>query len=622
MKQTFQYHQTSVNRWLQTEKNTDAEALKSHATMEIVKKAVEEYDNVTVVSAQWEEAHGEWEEVFHVVLNEEGYGAHPATIQIYCPLSWNGRFLGCTGGGIRTLHLYEILGRENRIIMPFNAVANGFATANTDGGVPGDVFSFGLDEETKKIDYELILNLAYRSTHSMSVLAKKVVEAVYGEKPAYSYLQGASGGGRQTLTEAQLYPEDYDGYWAVDPAINWTGMCMSEVWALIVMNEEKHILTPPKMEVFRREAIRQSGGKFDFIETADVPDFNPDSCIGMEAEDGTITSEDARIMKKIFDGPNTRDGHFLWYGFRPGTHFWSSGVLGEAGGGCHMRRMENGKYKPVMNSMFESIINTWVTRDMKFDWSNAGYKGIENAYKESHRVIGCMESNNPDLYEAKQCGAKILLTHSVNDDTIPSDGTIDYYKRVVAYMGDEKDVQDYLRLFMTPGGGHTDLVSPGLSLTSAIGMTALMKWVEEGEAPEMLEGLQYDFEQDTPVLIGNVSLYCLDKPSRCIDLSATPAYEKRNESNPDQRFTKKSTFKEILADEEGAQILKKYVGALLENPMMASMIDAGIGQIQKLMPDKGLQETLLQCMDELFRLKKEDTIVINPYYGKEERKEL
>lgn len=100
------------------------------------------------------------------------------------------------------MHLYEILGRENRIIMPFNAVANGFATANTDGGVPGDVFCFGLDEETKKIDYELILNLAYRSTHSMSVIAKKVIEAVYGEKPAYSYLQGASGGGRQTLTEA------------------------------------------------------------------------------------------------------------------------------------------------------------------------------------------------------------------------------------------------------------------------------------------------------------------------------------------------------------------------------------------------------------------------------------
>lgn len=233
-----------------------------------------------------------------------------------------------------------------------------------------------------------------------------------------------------------------------------------------------------------------------------------------------------------------------------------------------------------------------------------------------------MECNNPDLNEAKDNGAKILLTHSVNDDTIPSDGTIDYYKRVVAYMGEEKTVQKYLRLFMIPGGGHTDLASPGLNLTSSIGMTALMKWVEEGEAPETLEGLQYDFEQDTSVLTGNISLYCLDRSSRCISLTPTPAYAKRNESNPDQRFTKKSTFKEILADKEGADILKKYVGALLENPMMASMLGAGIGQVQKLMPDRGLQKTLQQCMEELFELKKKETTAVNPYYGKSERKEL
>lgn len=241
---------------------------------------------MSVISAEWKPAHDNWKEVFHVVLKEEGYGTNPATINVYCPLDWNGRYLACTGGGIRTLHLYEILGRENRIVMPFNAVANGFATANTDGGVAGDVFDFGLDEETGAIDYELILNLAYRSTHTMSVIAKKVITAIYGEAPKFSYMQGASGGGCQSLTEAQLYPDDFDGYWAVDPAINWNEMFLTDCWGFMVMNNENHVLASGKMEVFRTEAVRQNGGHYGFIETAKMPEFDPASCIGMDSKDG------------------------------------------------------------------------------------------------------------------------------------------------------------------------------------------------------------------------------------------------------------------------------------------------------------------------------------------------
>lgn len=613
MAQKFHYNQTSINQWIETEANPAPEKLKERATIEAIREALKEDKNVTVVSAEWEPAHGDWKEVLRVVLSEEGYGAHPATIQVFCPLDWNGRFLACTGGGIRTHHMYEILGRENRIVMPFNAVANGFATANTDGGVPGDVFSFGLDEETKKIDYELILNLAYRSTHSMTVLAKKVIEAVYGEKPEYCYMQGASGGGRQTLTEVQIYPGDYDGFWSVDPAINWNEMIVSDCWGFIVMHQEKHVITPAKMGVFRSAAIKANGGRYDFIETSEMPQFDPAECVGMDSADGAITEEDARVMKLIFDGPKTEDGHFRWYGFRPGTHFWSSGAIGEQGGGCNIRKAEDGTYYPIMNSMFEDIVNAWVTRDMQYDWTKVDYRGLDEFFKEAVRVTGCMECNNPDLYEAKESGAKILLTHAVNDDTIPSDGTIDYYKRVVDYMGDEKEVQKFLRLFMTPGGGHTDIASPGLNLTTSIGMTALMKWVENGEAPQTMDGLQYDFEQNEPILTGKVSLYCMDEPSKCVELKETEAYAKKDAFDPTKRFNSKSTFKEIQADPEGKAILDKYLGALLENPMMGAMLGAGIGQVQKLMPNKEIQDKISQCMEELFELKKEKT---DRYYGK------
>lgn len=617
MSQKFTYNKKSINEWIETEPNTNAEALRARATVETVEEAIKEYKNVSVVSAEWKPAHDNWKEVFHVVLKEEGYGTTPATINVYCPLDWNGRYLACTGGGIRTLHLYEILGRENRIVMPFNAVANGFATANTDGGVAGDVFDFGFDEKTGSIDYELILNLAYRSTHTMAVIAKKVITAIYGEAPKFSYMQGASGGGRQSLTEAQIYPDDFDGYWAVDPAINWNEMFITDCWGFIVMTNENHVVAPGKMDVFRKEAVRQNGGRYGFIETSEMPVFDPATCIGMDSKDGPITAEDARVAKLIFDGPKTESGKAIWYGYRPGTHFWSSGALGETGGGCHIKKQDDGSYKAVMNSMCEQIYDSWIMRDKHYDWAQLDYKGLNDFYKESNRVIGCLECNNPDLSAAKACGTKVLLTHAVNDDTIPSDGTVDYYKRVVACMGDEKDVENYLRLFMTPGGDHTGLASPGLSLTMAEGMTTLMKWVEEGVAPETVEGIQYDFYQNAALLKGEVSRYTLDNPSKCLSVEELPAYAKHSDVDPLQKFTVKSTIREIQADEEGNAILNKYAGALLANPAMAGMLDASIGQLQKLMPNKALQENLAKAIEELTQLRYKQRVRVNTVYGSE-----
>lgn len=527
--QTFSYEKTAINRWLKTEKNPNTDALKARCTKETVQKTISAFPNVSLISAAIEPAMEDRPESFHIVLSEAGYGTTPATINIFCPMDWNGRFLGCTGGGVRTLHLYEVMGRENRIAMPFNAISNGFATANTDGGVPGEAFAFGLDEE-------------------------------------------------------------------------------------------KHIVSPQKMELFRSEAIRQSHAEYDFIESADMPDFDPYSCVGLEAKDGIVSKENARIAKIIFDGPRTRDGHFLWYGFRPGTHFWSSGILGEPGG-CYYKQLEDSSYIPVINTLAANYINSWLKRDMNYNWQNITYREFEELFYQSLRDMGCMECNNIDLYNASQCSAKILLTHAVNDDTIPSDGTLDYYKRVVARYGNESEVNRYLRLFLTPGGGHTDLVQPGLSLTMAEGMTAIMKWVENGEEPTVLSGLWYDFEQNAPILTGKISLYQFDGKNRCFDLAETPAYATRNTgslASKDSRFNEDSTIKEIKADTEANEILNRHIGYLLENPAMASAEGMTIGKLRKFIPQQSIKAKITTCMEELFALKEtntSDTADMHHYYG-------
>ncbi len=85
------------------------------------------------------------------------------------------------------------------------ALAGGYATASTDTGHTGNSPSFIPGHPEKVRDF------ADRAVHEMTVAAKAILAKNYGRAPRYSYFNGCSTGGRQALTEAQRYPEDYNG---------------------------------------------------------------------------------------------------------------------------------------------------------------------------------------------------------------------------------------------------------------------------------------------------------------------------------------------------------------------------------------------------------------------------
>ena len=96
------------------------------------------------------------------------------------------------------------------------ALNRGYATASTDTGhsTPGGAWALGHPE--------LVIDFGYRAIHEMTVKAKAIVEAFYGNGPRLSYFVGCSTGGRQGLMEAQRFPNDYDGIVAGAPANYWT----------------------------------------------------------------------------------------------------------------------------------------------------------------------------------------------------------------------------------------------------------------------------------------------------------------------------------------------------------------------------------------------------------------
>src|SRR5262249_62361469 len=100
-------------------------------------------------------------------------------------------------------------------------VARGFATWGTDSGHEAakqpEIFSFALNEEA-------LVNFAYASYKKTRDAARRITLAYYDRAPEKIYFYGGSEGGREGLTMAQRFPNDYEGIVSAVPVINFVGM--------------------------------------------------------------------------------------------------------------------------------------------------------------------------------------------------------------------------------------------------------------------------------------------------------------------------------------------------------------------------------------------------------------
>src|SRR5439155_868617 len=76
-----------------------------------------------------------------------------------------------------------------------------------------------------------------------------------------------------------------------------------------------------------------------------------------------------------------------------------------------------------------------------------------------------------------------FLWHGLADQLIPAQGTIDYFKRVQQQMGGAEKTSQFARLFLAPGVDHG---FRGAGPTPTGQMEAIIRWVEQGQAPDKL----------------------------------------------------------------------------------------------------------------------------------------
>lgn len=428
-----------------------------------------------------------------IVVQHKTSGDYTENIYIWLPLKWNERFLGCGGGGLQTM-LDPRMFSFGRISTMLSGLINGFATAATDGGLSTEdrKMAWGLDQETGELDYDLIKNWSHRSLHTMTLVAKRVIETLYGKKPNYSYYQGASTGGRMGLVEAQAYPQDYDGVWSDAPATNFARFQMSGSWPEYVMNWHHNIISKAKMNAFRTAALEQFANDKGYIEQLDPVAFDPFSIVGQETEDGPITEADAETIAEIYQGPHTQDGKKLFYGLRPETDTWNQHGLGL----ITYLKDKKGKEWPFEFIVPETYVGSWVIEDPKWTYLGMSRKQYEDLFRYSQEKFkDIIKGENADLTAFKKNGGKLMMSHCAGDALVFADGTVELYKRICDYLGGEGQAQDNVRFYLTPAGSHCMYAELGLTLSD--GMIALMKWVEDNKAPETLPLEKYAMVPNT-----------------------------------------------------------------------------------------------------------------------------
>jgi hypothetical protein len=380
---------------------------------------------------------------------------------------WNGRFRGTGGGGYA----------GGTIASLDTPVGKGYVVAATDTGNAVGNATFALDAQGKQA-WSRLRDNAYLGIHDMTRVGKTLTRAFYGNPPRYAYFVGGSTGGRQALTEAQRYPEDYDGILALYPAMARDRYVPAQLWPQILMRDAHDFLTKEKRDAATAAAIKAcdtgDGAKYGVIDDPTRCTYDPAALVGTKIGDGVFTATDAQVIREIWEGPKAHDGTRLWWGPMRGADL---SILAQADG------------TPLQGKPSEEGLDWFryfLVLDPQWDWRSVTQAEFELLFKQSveeHSTI--YGGDDPDLMAFRARGGKLLIVHGWADQIVPPQESIAYYRSVEQRMGGARPISDFLRLFLVPGGDH-GFGSPAPSPSPAEMIGALLAWVEQGHAPSQL----------------------------------------------------------------------------------------------------------------------------------------
>lgn len=346
------------------------------------------------------------------------------------------------------------------------AIRRGYAAAGTDTGHSGGGAGFAMGHPEKLIDF------GYRAVHEMTVKAKALIAAYYGNGPKLSYWNGCSSGGKQGLKEAQRFPNDYDGIIAGAPANYWTHLMIATLWAAhATLKDPASYIPPAKYPLIHRAVLDAcdslDGVKDGVLENPMRCNFDPKVllCQGDDKAD-CLTALQVEAVHKIY-GPvtNPRTHQEIFPLLEPGSELGWSALAG--GPGPLPIPVEHFKYVVFKDP-------SWDFKTLNFDSDVALADKLDG---------GLLNATDPNLKDFFARGGKLLQYHGWNDQLIAPRNSIDYYKSVEEKLGGPAKLQGNYRLFMVPGMAHC---GGGDGPSSFDMVSAIEQWVEQNKPPDQI----------------------------------------------------------------------------------------------------------------------------------------
>lgn len=409
---------------------------------------------------------------------------------------WNGKIEMLGNGGYSSAISYGSMA---------SLLQQGYATLGTDTGHTGDDPLPFIQGATNP---EIIVDWGHRAVHESVVNAKLVLEKYYRKHELHAYFNGCSTGGHQAFMEVQRYPDDFDGVIAGDPGHNRTHLNAGFLRRFIDThppgdnNTADRIIPVSKLAMVTAAAVAQcktqDGGLAanNFLNDPRDCHFDPAvlQCTGADSP-SCLTAPQVTAFKKLYAGTlDARDGDVIYPAWPPGSETgWNS-------------------YWGTTEPTRANFWRYWVYNDANWDWWTFDWdKDMKFTDDKLAPVINAMD---PDITRFKRHGGKLIQYHGFADPVVAPADSIDYYERVLAYLGGDEaehdrdrddrhgagkrrdkdhrasrdsrvlgETQEFYRLFMVPGMGHCS-GGPGATVFDV--QTALEQWVEEGVTPDRI----------------------------------------------------------------------------------------------------------------------------------------
>lgn len=385
-------------------------------------------------------------------------------IEVWMPEEgWNGSIEGTGNGGFAGSIVYNALAAGLRLR---------FAVANTDMGMatpPGADASIFAARPERWADW------GYRSTHEMTVVAKQLVKAYYMRDAAKAYFTGCSTGGEQALSEAQRFPDDYDGIVGGAPANDRTGVHESLLWNFVQPRLTAEASLRPQQVKAISNAVLRACDASDGVEDGIVVDphactFSPETLTCDNAlTEGCLPLAQLQTVKNLYSGPiNAHTQRSAYPGLERGSETAWLNQLPSPG------EAKAPPYAAIFQWVFGKAWN-WRT----FDFDRDG----DIFYDKLHNLVN---ATSPDLDTFRAHGHKLLIYHGWNDTVVAPGGSVRYYDSVVERdiaNSSTSDIADSYRLFMIPGMEHC---GGGLGPGNFDPLGTIVRWVETGVAPDAL----------------------------------------------------------------------------------------------------------------------------------------